>query len=144
MRYRFTNQKGQSFAWENIAYPRVLELAERYGWKPRGTTPAWWLIEKMSHYNHPEEYHNRPVVSADDAAEMARALDQAMADISEYKRNRDQDPSYSKPNYPDGWPGYDLGLYHDDKSEWYDYWISYYDELGRFIQFLRAGCYYLS
>jgi len=141
MRYRLTNEKGEEFNWNNLGYPRVLELATRFGWKPRGTTLNWWLIEKTCRRHYREEYYDRAVVSADDAAEMAQALDRAMADISEYKRTRNQDPSYSEPNKPATL--YDLGTYHEDESARYDYWILFYDELVRFTRFLQSGWYKL-
>ncbi len=150
MGYDLRNRRGDYFAWRMSDYPRVLDLAEAYGWQPQGTTNSLIVVDGLGVVGgaSPEDWDGRytsndyQIVSETDAANMARALEQALDDIPDtgktpvcYTATELLDIS-DKTNFQELFEPGRVNL-HDKIS----YWIGYKDLLLKFIIYLKKGSY---
>lgn len=73
---------------------KLLELAEAYGWKPKGTTFHKALNPVAAQWkNWSGNYHSfdNPLVDEDDAKNMAKAIKKALKDLSEERVKKNLD-----------------------------------------------------
>jgi hypothetical protein len=85
------NGAGGSFRWNFFSWPRLLQIAEDYGWEPAGTLPPEPTPEDEEDTEEKAEgdrawsgsytTNDGQVVTAEDAANLADALEQALPDI---------------------------------------------------------------
>jgi hypothetical protein len=141
MSYKLTSQTGESFQWDNVDYPRVLELAVMHGWNPQGTAPTFCLIEEMS----PSPGNSKEVSSVETML-MGRSLELAMENIimeggssEEPEADNTGTRAIDRSGWTTEWE--ELGLYHANLSNRWGYWVRHKDRLDEFIQFLQQGSY---
>lgn len=81
MGYNLYNQQGEDYRWTQTFWGRVLALAEKNGWKPKGTTfPKGY---DKSDWDGNYWYNSGQIVEADDAANLANALEKSLASLPE-------------------------------------------------------------
>jgi hypothetical protein len=87
--------RGGYFRFSNTSWCKVLELADRYGWKPAGTEPGRWVDPSTGKLDKqlspdPEEWdgsyfgNSFQWVTDEDAARIADALERALDDIPDF------------------------------------------------------------
>ncbi|HWE35075.1 MAG TPA: hypothetical protein VG406_00775 [Isosphaeraceae bacterium] len=79
------SESGDSYRFGGFGWATILGLAQRYGWEPRGTLPPEGWEESEGEPNEPWDGENYgtcdgQLVSAEDAAAIADALEAALAD----------------------------------------------------------------
>lgn len=79
------SESGDDLRLNNFAWATVLELAQRYGWEPRGTLPPedWMEVggEAGESWDWDDYGSNEgQLVTAEDAAGIAQALESALSD----------------------------------------------------------------
>lgn len=76
------SETGDDYRFGGIAWVKVLTLAETYGWQPAGTL-AYIPTDKTDTADVEETYlvNNGRIVTAEDAANLAEALEKALDDI---------------------------------------------------------------
>jgi hypothetical protein len=103
MGFDLSNRQGQSYRFNFFDWPNLLRLAEQYGWEPEGTTldPEHLADREEDEELSPEEVaaevaeslekweggyctNDFQVVSAEDARNLADALEKALPDIPEH------------------------------------------------------------
>ncbi len=74
---------GGEFRWNFFSWPRLLQIAEEYGWEPAGTTVDPHDEEEMPHGRWSGGYtsNDAQTVTAEDARNLADALERALPDI---------------------------------------------------------------
>jgi len=82
---------GEKFSWRLFYWPRVLDLARIYGWKPAGTLPprSW---PRGKPWNDAYHANDGGIVTAADALALAGAVERFLPDLPRASR------------YPDGIP----------------------------------------
>ena len=90
----------ESFSWNIVAWPKLLGLAQRYGWKPAGTRSPkyYWLAQDPGDWEPPFDHNpaddydpadwkggyfsnDAQQVTAADALALAEALEKSLDDI---------------------------------------------------------------
>jgi|AP82_1055514.scaffolds.fasta_scaffold65141_1 hypothetical protein len=90
------NKLGNEISWSNIAWAKLLALAEMYGWEPVGTTePCDWTEpcnwddsitpeNPLPAWDGSYVHNDHPFVEPEDARAMADALEKALDDIPDH------------------------------------------------------------
>ena len=90
------NKSGDVISWSNIAWAKLLALAEMYSWEPVGTTepcdwtePCNWDDSTIAENPLPAwdgsySCNDHPFVELEDARAMADALEKALDDIPDH------------------------------------------------------------
>ena len=84
------NKLGNEISWSNIAWAKLLALAEMYGWEPGGTTESCnWDDSTIAENPLPAwdgsySCNDHPFVEPEDARAMADALEKALDDIPDH------------------------------------------------------------
>lgn len=129
-------------------WAKALELAEEYGWQPRGTQPPISGVDWLGGYST----NDGQVVIAEDAFLLAGALEKALADIADANPRFDWEPArWSEESLPDWFSpdecalideGLQDGLFDVIAVHPRDYFAG--DEkrlLSQFIRFCRLGSF---
>ncbi len=114
----------KTLGWNDIDEVKVKELAKTYGWEP--------------------DYYFRDrnmMISAEDTANMADALERTIEDISSKPVRTPEEKDIIKIKCPNGimLDGLPLGYYDDWDA--ISYWGGQEARIGEFIEFLRLGSY---
>ena len=143
MGFDLCSETGSEFSWSENDYARVLELAETCGWKPQGTKLPSSDEEKEGENDWPGYYltNDYQFVLAEDAANMADALERTIEDISSKPVRTPEEKDVIKIKCPNGimLDGLPLGYYDDWDA--ISYWGGQEARIGEFIEFLRLGSY---
>jgi hypothetical protein len=76
MGYDLLSSSNDDFRWTQTFWPRVLALAEKFGWDPLGTTVPKDYTDSDWDGNY--SYNEGQIVEAEDAASLADALEKAI------------------------------------------------------------------
>jgi len=85
--------------FNNHGWSKMLELAERYGWQPKGTQPPLLEMEEIGVVTNGSSdgdwdgnyfTNDRQRVSPEDAASLAAALERALEDIPDHDAMEDK------------------------------------------------------
>ena len=144
MGYDLCSETEGTFRFSFTVYPRIISLALKYGWKPKGTKMPQWHDEMYEERDDwPGIYcsNDYQVVSAEDANNMADALEQSLADISAEPVHAADEKDVIKLKCPDGtmMDGAPLGYYYD--LDPVSFWGGQPQLIKDFIKFLRLGSY---
>lgn len=144
MGYDLCNETGETFRFNFTEYPQVIELALKYGWKPKGTKIPHWHDEMYEERDDwPGIYcsNDYQVVSAEDTNNMADALDRSLPDILAKPVYSVDEKDVMKIKCDDGTilEGVPLG-YYDDLDP-VSFWGGRPQLIKDFIKFLRLGSY---
>ena len=144
MGYELINESGQKLYYNFTGYPKLIELALQYGWEPLGTTMPSWHDEKIGKRDDwPGIYcsNDHQVVSAEDANNMADALERSIADISAKPVYSADEKDVTKVKCADGSMIDTVPLgYHDDRAP-ISFWGGNPKTIKKLIKFLRLGSY---
>lgn len=107
-------EKNSHFHLTGLGWDRVLSLAHQYGWEPRGTrpgAPAYMYCmteaeEKELDQNWNGNYvtNDGEIVTPEDAAAMAAALEKALDDIPEHNAARHKEMTLAESMAEQGCP----------------------------------------
>ena len=81
------NKNGNSFRFRHNAWARLLNLAEDYGWQPQGTElDDCYPEEDRGNWGGGYSSNDLQIVNANDAANLADAVERVLAEIPEERR----------------------------------------------------------
>ena len=128
-----TNQSGDTFRFGNMSWAFLLNLAERYGWKPAGTAkPEGWKEESKWPGNY--DSSDGQTVTSDDAKALAKAVRAALEDKKLETRAKELEADFRRwieeRVGPELAKTYQVGL---GKEE------NYRPHLNKFIEFCNKG-----
>jgi hypothetical protein len=128
---------GGEFFWNFFSWPRLLQIAEEYGWEPAGTLPPEYMeMPEEGQWSGDYTSNDQQTVTAEDAWQLAEALERALDDIPE----EDVLAPYRTETgmiqlTPDTPEIDDLDWFCGPKHK---------DHIRKFLQFCRAGSFQIS
>ena len=145
MGYELINESGQQLCFNFKGYPRIIDLALQYEWEPLGTTMPSWHDEK---YGKRDDWHgiycsnDFQVVSAEDANNMADALERAQRDLRSKPITDPANKNMINIRTPNGKTTMDVALLDEnDELDPSNDWAGDADDLTQTIEFLRLGSF---